>query len=148
MRGRLCSIHVVIASIRGATSRPSGLKLYSTCGGITGRATRSTKPSFSSACNVCELAGSSSFTLAEYAAELSRQSGKNVVYTNMPVEAFEQALVGAGLPPGVAAVLADCDVAIARGELIDSSGDLERLIARPATPWAGEISAALARLGA
>ena len=95
-----------------------------------------------------ELAGSSSFTLAEYAAEISRQSGKNVVHTNMPVEAFEQALVGAGLPPGVAAVLADCDVAIARGELIDSSGDLERLIARPATPWAGEISAALARLGA
>ena len=83
------------------------------------------------------------FTLADYAAEVSRQSGKKVVYTDLPVEAFEQALLGAGLPPVMAAILADCDLAIARGELADSSGDFERLIGRPLTPWQDTVATAL-----
>ena len=36
-----------------AASRPSGVRLYSTCGGTTSCATRSTSPSASSHCSVC-----------------------------------------------------------------------------------------------
>ena len=43
-------------------------------------------------------------------------------------------LVGAGLPEGYAAILADSDLGIGRGELYTASGHLRRLLGRaPAT---------------
>jgi NAD(P)H dehydrogenase (quinone) len=90
-----------------------------------------------------ELAGDVPITLAEYTAEVTRLSGKTVTYTDMPGAAFEAALVKAGLPGPVAAIFADCDLAIGRGELTDDSGDLRRLIGRPTTPWTETLAAAL-----
>ncbi|MDB5665033.1 MAG: hypothetical protein JWS11_1576 [Cypionkella sp.] len=51
---KFASIHPVSAPTRSAAPRPNAVSEYSTCGGTTGCATRSTKPSPSNACNVCE----------------------------------------------------------------------------------------------
>jgi NAD(P)H dehydrogenase (quinone) len=93
---------------------------------------------------VYELGGDVAFTLAEYAAEVSKQSGKAVVYTDLPVEAYTETLIGFGLPAPVAAIIADSDAGIVRGDLLSDSGDLSRLIGRPTTPLASAIADALA----
>lgn len=92
---------------------------------------------------VYELAGDHPFTMAELAAEVSRQSGKTVVYRDVSADEYQQVLVGAGLPPPYAQALADADLGVARGELDDASGDLRRLLGRPTTPLADAVAAAL-----
>ena len=92
---------------------------------------------------IYELAGDVPFTMAEYAAELSRQSHKPVAYKNMPAAAYKEALLGMGLPEHYAALLADSDDWASRGALHDSSGDLHRLIGRATTPLKDTVAAAL-----
>lgn len=92
---------------------------------------------------VYELAGEQSYTLSQFAAEIARQSGKPVSYKNLPEEEFKAALIGAGLPEGVAALLADSDMAASEGALFDDSHQLSKLIGRPTTPFAATVSAAL-----
>ena len=91
-----------------------------------------------------ELAGDSDFTLTDFAAELSKQAGKPVAYTDMPEAVFAAALVQAGLPDALAAVLADSDARAAEGALTSQSRDLSQLIGRPTTPIAETIRIALA----
>lgn len=92
-----------------------------------------------------ELSGDEAWTLTEYAAELSRQTGRTVTYTDLPGEAYKGVLEGAGLPAAVAAMLVDVDVAgVARGLAEGGSGDLSRLIGRPSTPLATAMATALA----
>lgn len=90
-----------------------------------------------------ELAGDSDFTLSEYAALLSELSGKDVAYVNLDEESYKNALVGAGLPEGLAAVLADSDAKAANGALASDSDDLSRLIGRPTTPMRATLEAIL-----
>jgi NAD(P)H dehydrogenase (quinone) len=90
-----------------------------------------------------ELGGDHSFTLPELAAEITRQTGTEVAYRDLPVEEYTQVLVGAGLPEQAAAVFADSDRGIARGELLVESGDLSRLAGRPTTSLADGLAAAL-----
>ncbi|MFF4402389.1 SDR family oxidoreductase [Streptomyces sp. NPDC001480] len=90
-----------------------------------------------------ELGGDEAWGFAEYAAELSRQTGKEIVYNPVSVEAYEGILAGAGLPGPLAAILAGVDASIEKGELVVSTGDLSRLTGRPTTPLAEAISAAL-----
>ncbi len=90
-----------------------------------------------------ELAGDDGFTLAGYAATLSEIAGKPVAYVDMPRAAFEEALVGAGLPEGLAAMLADSDHHARDGWLDSDSRDLSTLIGRPTVPVAETIRAAL-----
>ena len=90
-----------------------------------------------------ELAGDNAYTLAELVAELNRQSGKAVTYQNLPQAEFEAALKGAGLPEGLAALLADSDAAAAQGALFDGGRQLSALIGRPTTPLAAAMKAAL-----
>ncbi len=92
---------------------------------------------------VHELAGDASYSLAEFAAELSRQAGKTVPYVDMPEADYRGALLGAGLPEGLASLLADSDAAAATGALNDESRVLSRLIGRPTTPFATTIAVAL-----
>jgi len=92
---------------------------------------------------VLELAGDEGYTLADYAALVSELSGKAVTYTDMPAAAFTEALVGAGLPAGFAAILADSDAKAAEGALFDDSKTLSKLIGRPTEPIAETIKAAL-----
>lgn len=91
-----------------------------------------------------ELAGDSAYTLAEFVTELNRQTGRSVVYQDLPQKDFEAALVGAGLPAPFAALLADSDVGVSRGALFDESRQLSALIGRPTTPLAEAMQAALA----
>ncbi|HEY8979802.1 MAG TPA: SDR family oxidoreductase [Streptomyces sp.] len=90
-----------------------------------------------------ELGGDVAWSFAEYAAELSAQTGKEIVYNNVPTEVLVGILSGAGLPEPVAQVFAGVDESIAKGELEVSSGDLSRLIGRPTTPIAEAVSVAL-----
>jgi NAD(P)H dehydrogenase (quinone) len=92
---------------------------------------------------VYELAGDTSFTMAEFAAEIASQSGKPVAYVDMPQADYAAALVKVGLPEGFAALLADSDAAAANGGLFDNSGQLAQLIGRSTTPIASVIAAAL-----
>ncbi|MER5716858.1 SDR family oxidoreductase [Streptomyces sp. NPDC002132] len=90
-----------------------------------------------------ELGGDEAWSFAEYAAELSRQTGKEIVYKDVPAEALVAILTGAGLPGPFAEILAGVDASIAKGELVVSSGDLSRLAGRPTTPLSEAITAAL-----
>lgn len=92
---------------------------------------------------VHELAGDDAYTLSELAAELSRQSGKSVRYVNLSQAEFKAALLGAGLPEGLAELLADSDVGASKGGLYDDSHQLRALIGRPTTPLAVLLKAAL-----
>lgn len=94
---------------------------------------------------VYELAGDQSFTLTQYAAEVARQSGKAIVYKDLPEAEFKAALVGAGVPEGFAALLADSDVGAAKGGLEDNGKQLSALIGRPTTTMAEAVKAALAK---
>jgi NAD(P)H dehydrogenase (quinone) len=90
-----------------------------------------------------ELSGDTAWTLAEYAAEVAKQSGKDVAYNKVPAEVHLGILTGAGLPEPLADVLVDVDNAIELGLLAGRSGDLSRLIGRPTTPIADSIATAL-----
>ncbi|MEV6024525.1 SDR family oxidoreductase [Streptomyces sp. NPDC052036] len=90
-----------------------------------------------------ELSGDTAWAFAEYAAELSRQTGKEIVYNAVPLDVYSGILTGAGLPGPLAAILAGVDVAIEKGELAVTTGDLSRLAGRPTTPFAESITAAL-----
>jgi len=97
---------------------------------------------------VYELAGDAAYTLADFAAEISRQSGKAVPYVNLPQADFEAALNGAGLPGPLSALLADSDAAAARGALFDDGHALSQLIGRPTTPYAETVRATVAAVTA
>ncbi|MEV5711747.1 SDR family oxidoreductase [Actinoallomurus sp. NPDC052274] len=93
---------------------------------------------------IYELAGDVAWTLGDLAGEISRASGKEVVYRNVPAEEHRAALVAAGVPDAFADVLVDVDRGIAAGALADTPGDLKALIGRPTTPIADTVAAALA----
>ena len=90
-----------------------------------------------------ELAGDTAYTLTELAAEVSRQAGREIGYHDMPEADFKAALLGAGLPPGLAGLLSDSDAGAAQGALFDDGRDLSRLIGRPTTPLAESVRKAL-----
>ena len=92
---------------------------------------------------VYELGGEA-FTLPELAAEISRQSGKEVTYTDLGEQKYAEFLESVGLAAPHAAILADSDAAAARGSLFVSPADLEGLLGRPVTPLATAIAAELA----
>ena len=91
---------------------------------------------------VYELGGEA-VTLAELAAEISRQSGRDVTYTDLSPEKYAEFLVGVGLPVAAAEIYADADAAASRGALFVEKTDLETLLGRPVTPLADAIAAAL-----
>ncbi len=95
---------------------------------------------------VHELSGDTPWTAAELAAEVSAQSGKQVVYTDLPQAEYAKVLVGAGLPEPFAEIIADSSAATARGELATATGELSRLIGRPTTPLADSVAVALKAL--
>jgi NAD(P)H dehydrogenase (quinone) len=92
---------------------------------------------------VYELAGDSAFTLADLAAEIGRQAGREVAYADMPPADYAKVLVSIGVPEGFAEVIAGWDVAIAAGDLFDESRTLSRLIGRATTPIAATVRAVI-----
>lgn len=93
---------------------------------------------------VYELAGDTSYSLPDLAAETARLSGKPIAYTDLPQAAYAEALVQVGLPQGFADLLADSDVGAAKGALENNSRDLSTLIGRPTTPWQQVLAGLLA----
>lgn len=92
---------------------------------------------------VYELAGDAAYTLAELAAEISRQSGKPVAYSNLPEADYKAALLGFGLPEPLAGLLADSDAGASKGALFDDGHQLSALIGRPTVPMPETVAAAL-----
>jgi NAD(P)H dehydrogenase (quinone) len=92
---------------------------------------------------IYELAGDTSFTMAELAAEISRKSGKNIGYVNLPEADYKKALLGAGLPEFVAELIANSDTGASKGGLFDDSHQLGKLIGRKTTLLATSVAAAI-----
>jgi NAD(P)H dehydrogenase (quinone) len=93
-----------------------------------------------------ELGGDEPFTLAQLAAEISAQSGKQVRYTDLPEAEYAEALTAHGAPELIAAMVAETDTAAAHGALHTASGDLTALTGRPATTLSAAVGAALRAL--
>lgn len=92
---------------------------------------------------VYELAGDEAYTLSEFAAELSRQSGKAIPYVDLDEAGFKAALLDAGLPAPLAELLANSDRGASQGGLFDDQRQLSQLIGRPTTGLAVLMAAAL-----
>jgi NAD(P)H dehydrogenase (quinone) len=92
---------------------------------------------------VYELGSDEAWTYADLAAAISAASGKPVTYQDLSFEENKAALLAAGLPEGYAQALADSDLGIREGHLEVRSGDLARLIGRPATTLADAVAASL-----
>ena len=78
-----------------------------------------------------ELAGSTSWTLADLAAEISKQTGKDIPYVDIPAADYAAALVQAGLNEGFAGLIAQWDVDASNGALFSEDKTLEKLLGRP-----------------
>lgn len=93
-----------------------------------------------------ELAGDEAFTMAELAAEASRQTGRTLPYNNLPEAAYAEVLTSIGLPAPLAAGLAQADAGAAQDALFDDDRRLSRLIGRPTTPWTAFVAGVLESL--
>lgn len=90
-----------------------------------------------------ELAGDYAYTLAELAAEISRQTGKNIPYKDLPIADYTATLVAAGVPAPWPDVLPSFDAEAAKGALFDDSKVLSKLIGHPTTSLKDSVAAAL-----
>ena len=93
---------------------------------------------------IYELGSDVAFTMAEFAAEVSDQSGTNVIYSDMTQHAYQALLEKVGVPSKFASLIADSDAkAATHGELYTASRDLSGLIGRPTTTLAAAVATAL-----
>ena len=93
---------------------------------------------------IYELAGDHGWTLADLAAEVTRQTGRDIAYDDLPPNDYAHRLQDAGLPAGLAQAIAGYDVAASKGALFDDGRQLSCLIGRPTTPLADAVRASLA----
>ena len=93
---------------------------------------------------VYELSGDHACDYPELAAAIGEVLGREVVYRDLPAAEYVAALVGAGVPEGVARFVAANDEGIRAGLLADVTADLRTLIGRPTTPLVEALRAALA----
>ena len=91
-----------------------------------------------------ELSGDTAYTLAELAAEISRQTGKAIPYNNLTETQYADILKSFGLPEGLAQMLADSDTGASKGGLFDDSKQLSALIGRPTTSLSKVLADAIA----
>lgn len=92
---------------------------------------------------VYELAGDGSYTLADLAAELSRQTGKDIPYKDLPEAEYAGILKSVGLPEGLAEAIASWDVGASQGALHDEDRTLSTLIGRPTLSLGDAVAQAL-----
>lgn len=91
-----------------------------------------------------ELAGDTAWTLPDLAAEISRQSGRDIRYKDLPEADYAAALKSVGLPDGFADAIAGWDVAASKGALFDDGRQLSALTGHPTTPLADSVRIAIA----
>lgn len=92
---------------------------------------------------IYELAGDSSWTLSDLAAEVSRQTGKDLPYRDLPAAEYAAALAGFGLPEWLAKTIAGWDVEVVSGALESNDRTLSKLIGRPTTALSVTVADAL-----
>lgn len=93
---------------------------------------------------VYELAGDEAYTLQELAAEVSKQTGRTIPYTNLPEEEYAGILASLGVPQPFAQALAGFDTGASKGDLYDEGKTLSQLIGRPTTPLSEAVRQVLA----
>lgn len=93
---------------------------------------------------VYELAGDDAYTLTDLAAEISRQTGKNIPYNNLLEAEYANILKSLGLPEGLAQAIAGWDVGASKDDLFDDTKQLSALIGHPTTSLAKVVADALA----
>lgn len=90
-----------------------------------------------------ELAGDSSWTLSDLAAEITRQSGKTIPYVDLPAAEYAKTLEGFGLPGWLATTIAGWDVEVVDGALESNDRALSKLIGHATTPLSATVGDAL-----
>lgn len=95
---------------------------------------------------IYELAGDEAFTLTDLAAEISKQSGKNIPYKNLPKAEYAAILVSFGLSEVMANTIAGWDAGISKGDLFDQSKKLASLIGRLTKPISAVVTKALQQI--
>lgn len=96
------------------------------------------------AAQTLELSGDSAYTLSELASEISKQTGKQIAYQNLPEVEYAKILAGFGIPEGFAQAIASWDVSASKGDLYDDGKVLSALIGRSTTPLSKVVADALA----
>ncbi len=86
--------------------------------------------------------GGPAFDLSELARIIREVTGTPVTYRDLPAEQYASWLQEGGLDEASARFVAALDASIAHGDLETDSGDLARLLGRPATPVADVLQAA------
>lgn len=92
---------------------------------------------------VYELAGDEAYTLTDLASEISKQTGKDIAYKNLPEAEYAAILKSFGLPEGLADGLASWDVSASKGDLYDDGKQLSAIIGRATTPISASVAEAL-----
>ncbi len=82
---------------------------------------------------IYELAGDHSFSMEEFASEVSRQVGRPIPYRNLSGNDYAAILLASGLPQMTIDVMIDADMKAILGGLDSTSRDLSTLMARPTT---------------
>jgi NAD(P)H dehydrogenase (quinone) len=94
---------------------------------------------------VLELGGDEAWTLADLAAAVAAETGREVTYQDLSPEEHVRSLVEVGLPEGTARFVAGLDQAIAQGALETGSTALSELTGRPTTSLAAYVRSVLGR---
>jgi len=90
-----------------------------------------------------ELAGDEAWTLSDLAAEITRQTGTDIPYKNLPEAEYTAALQGFGLPEEFARMIAGWDAGASEGALFDDGRQLSKLTGRPTTTLSTAVADAL-----
>lgn len=80
-----------------------------------------------------ELAGDTSWTMSDLAAELSLQTRRQIPYRDLPAHQYARTLENSGMQKEFANVFAITQIAIAAGQLFDDGHQLSMLLDRPTT---------------
>jgi uncharacterized protein YbjT (DUF2867 family) len=92
-----------------------------------------------------DITGGALHTVAEYAAELSEVTGREVSFVDETIEEARASRAHYGAPDWLVEAWISTYTAIRDGELEDVSDDIERLLGRPATTFADAVRAAARR---
>lgn len=95
---------------------------------------------------VFELAGDKAYTLNDLALEISKQTGKDLPYRNLPEEQYAKILESFNIPKLFAAAIASWDISASKDDLYDNSGELSNLIGRPTTSMQASVKSVLETL--